>query len=106
VVGSALLDHLLRIGDLGPEDRAAVLGVQGEVRTFRRHEDLSKAGSVPTNAVVVLDGFLQRYGSRRDGSRQIHSFYIPGDAPSLESIYVDYLDSNLCAAIPSRKSIR
>ena len=101
MIGQALLNHLSRVGDLCPDDRAAVLGVQGDVRTFRRHEDISKTGGLPCFSVVVVTGFLQRYVSRRDGSRQIHSFYIPGDAPSLESMHLDYLDSSLSAAVPS-----
>lgn len=101
MIGQALLDHLSRVGDLCPDDRAAVLSVQGDVRTFRRHEDISKTGGLPCFSVVVVTGFLQRYVSRRDGSRQIHSFYIPGDAPSLESMHLDYLDSSLSAAVPS-----
>ena len=101
MIGQALLDHLSRVGDLCPDDRAAILNVQGEVRTFRRHEDISKTGGSPCFSVIVVTGFLQRYVSRRDGSRQIHSFYIPGDAPSLESVHLDKLDSNLSAAVPS-----
>jgi CRP-like cAMP-binding protein len=101
VIGQVLLNHLSRVGDLCPDDRAAGLGVQGDVRTFRRHEDISKTGALPCFSVVVVTGFLQRYVSRRDGSRQIHSFYIPGDAPSLESMHLDYLDSSLSAAVPS-----
>ena len=60
-----------------------------------------KAGDVPGFAVVVIHGFLQRYVSRRDGSRQVHSFYIPTDAPSLDSLHLDRADTSLCAVVPS-----
>ena len=101
----ALLDHLSRIGDLDPEDCEAILGVRGEIRTFERREDICKAGTSPCFSAVVVAGFLQRHVSRSDGSRQIHSFYIPGDAPSLESLHLDYLDSSLSAAISSKVAI-
>jgi len=101
VIGRALLAHLMSIGDLTPEDREAVLQVDGEVRSLKRHEDVVKAGDRPTTSVVVLRGFLQRYVSRRDGSRQIHAFYIPSDAPSLESLQLDRMDNSLCAVVPS-----
>jgi CRP-like cAMP-binding protein len=101
VIGRALLAHLLSIGDLSPDDREAVLQVKGEVRTLKRHEDVVKAGDKPTAAVVLLRGFLQRYVSRRDGSRQIHAFYIPTDAPSLESLQLDVMDNSLCAIVQS-----
>ena len=101
VIGETLVTHLSRVGDLSADDRSAVLDVKGEVRTVRRHEDIVKAGSVPAFSVLVLRGFLQRYGSRRDGSRQIHSFYIAGDAPSLESIHLERMDNNICAVVHS-----
>jgi CRP-like cAMP-binding protein len=101
VIGRALLAHLLSVGDLSLEDRDAVLRVKGEVLTLRRHQDIVKAGEKPAAAVVLLRGFLQRYISRRDGSRQIHAFYIPSDAPSLESVQLDVMDNSLCAIVQS-----
>lgn len=105
MIGKTLLDHLLRVGDLDEQDCEAVLQLPGEFRSLKRHEDVIKAGSVPCFSIVVVTGFLQRYVSRRDGSRQIHSFYIAGDAPSLESVKLDYLDSSLSAAGPSEVAI-
>ena len=105
MIGEALAKHLNRVGTLSPEDRQAVLEVKGEVRLVRRHEDIVKSGSAPTFCVLVLRGFLQRYSSRRDGSRQIHSFYIPGDAPSLESIHLDIMDNSICAVVNSEVAL-
>jgi CRP-like cAMP-binding protein len=105
VIGEALAKHLNRVGVLSPEDRQAVLEVKGEVRLVRRHEDIVKSGSAPTFCVLVLRGFLQRYSSRRDGSRQVHSFYIPGDAPSLESIHLDIMDNSICAVVNSEVAL-
>lgn len=101
VIGQALVDYLVQLGELSRDDRDAVLRLTGERRTFKRHEDIAKTGAPPLFSVVVVTGFLQRYVSRRDGSRQIHAFYIPGDAPSLESVYLDTLDSSLGAAAHS-----
>lgn len=105
MIGRALLAHLSSIGDLSQEDREAVLSIQGEVRTLKRHEDVVKAGEKPTASVLLLRGFLQRYVSRRDGSRQIHAFYIPSDAPSLESLQLDVMDNSLCAIVESSVGI-
>ena len=105
MIGEALAKHLSRVGELAQEDRQAVLAVKGEVRPARRHEDIVKTGSAPTSCVLLLRGFLQRYGSRRDGSRQIHSFYIAGDAPSLESIHLDRMDSSICAVVNSEVAL-
>ena len=100
-IGRALLARLSSIGHLSEADADAILAIDGEVRLLRRMEDVSKAGEVPKFSVVVLRGFLQRYVSRRDGSRQIHAFYVPSDAPSLETLNLDRIDTNLCAVVAS-----
>lgn len=105
MIGETLVKHLSRVGDLSPEDRDAILDVRGQIRLARRHEDIAKTGSVPAFCVVVRRGFLQRYSSRRDGSRQIHSFYIAGDAPSLESIHLERMDNNICAVVNSEVAL-
>jgi CRP-like cAMP-binding protein len=102
VIGEAFLNHLLRLGGLSPEDSRAVLQLNGETRTLKRHEEIIRAGDAPTFSVVVISGFLQRYASRRDGSRQIHSFYIASDAPSLESLHAGHVDNSLCAVVTSQ----
>ena len=101
MIGRALLGHLLSIGNLPPEDQEAVLQVKGDVRALRRHEDVVKAGDRPKAAVVLIRGFLQRYVTRRDGSRHVHAYYIPTDAPSLESLQLDVMDNSLCAVVQS-----
>jgi CRP-like cAMP-binding protein len=105
VVGETLVKHLSRVGELSPEDCEAVQEVKGDVRIVRRHEDIVKAGAAPAFSVLVLRGFLQRYNSRRDGSRQIHSFYIAGDAPSLESLHLETMDSSISAVVHSEIAV-
>jgi CRP-like cAMP-binding protein len=100
-IGEILAAHLSCIGQLSPDDRKAVLKVRGEVRSLRRHSDILTAGQVPNYSVVLIRGLLSRYSARQDGTSQIHSFYIAGDTPSLETIHIDYMDHNLGAAVDS-----
>ena len=107
MIGQALLSHLSRVGDLWPDDREAILeSVRGERQYVppgaRGHQ---QGGIFACSSAVVVTGFLQRHVSRSDGSRQIHCFYIAGDAPSLEILHLDYLDSNLSAAIASEVAL-
>ena len=104
-IGRALLARLSGIGEVGKKDADAILTVRGEVRNVRRLDDISRAGEARKFSVVVLRGFLQRYVTRRDGSRQVHAFYIPTDAPSLETLNVDCLDTSLCALVNSTVGI-
>src|SRR4051812_16114813 len=101
MIGEALSKHLSCIGELSKDDAAGLLRIKGEVRAFPKSKDILSAGDVPHFSVVVLNGLLCRHSWKRDGSRQIHSFYIPTDAPSLETLHIDYLDNNLGAVVQS-----
>lgn len=101
MIGEALLKHLSCIGKLSSEDAAALLRLKGEVRTLPKGKDILAAGDAPNCCVVLLKGFLCRHGWKRDGTRQVHSFYIPTDAPSLETLHIGYLDNNLGAVVQS-----
>ena len=100
-IGETLAAHLSSIGELSAEDRKAISKVRGEVRLLRRHSDILVAGQVPNYSAVLIRGLLTRYSARQDGTSQIHSFYIAGDTPSLETIHIDYMDHNLGAAVDS-----
>lgn len=101
-VGETLARHLACFGELPPADRAALAALTAEVREVARQTDIYRSGDDPAHVVVVLDGLLYRYSIARDGARQIHSFYLPTEAPSLETLFLDYMDNNLGAIIPSR----
>ncbi|HEX2558772.1 Crp/Fnr family transcriptional regulator [Phenylobacterium sp.] len=101
-IGDTLAFHLSRFGELPEADAQAVRRLDGEVRRVDRHQDVLSDGEQPTHAVVVLEGFLFRYTMGRQGVRQVHSFYLPTEAPSLETIYMDYMDNSLATAVDSR----
>jgi CRP-like cAMP-binding protein len=100
-VGEVLAQHLMSFGELPAADRAALAGLDAEVRELRRLTDIFRAGEQPDSVVVVLSGLLYRYAIGPDGGRQIHSFYLPTEAPSLETLYIDYMDNNLGAVVHS-----
>ena len=101
-VGERLAKHLGLIGELPDGDREALIALDAEVRDVKRLDDIIRTGDHPTSVVVVLDGFLYRHTPAPDGARQIHSFYLPTDAPCLETLYIDYMDNNLGAVVDSR----
>lgn len=100
MIGNAILKRLELIGTLSDEDRMAVRDVRGEVRDLQPGEDILKLGEQPTFSVVVLSGLLQRYKLSSQGGRQIHSFYMPTDTPSLESLPIELMDNTLGAVSP------
>ena len=101
MIGQALFRHLSSIGELTEEDASAVARIKGEVRAVQKGKDILSVGDVPHFCVVVLKGFLCRSSWKRDGGRQIQSFYVPTDSPSLETLHIDYLDNSLGAVVPS-----
>jgi CRP-like cAMP-binding protein len=105
MIGEALSRHLSGIGELSKEDLSVLLRIKGEIRTIEKSKDILSAGDVPHFSVVVLKGFLCRHSWKRDGSRQIHSFYISTDAPCLETLHIDYMDNSLSALVSSTVGI-
>lgn len=99
--GDILAQHLMCIGELPEVDRQAFSALDAEVRQVKRGRDIIRAGHRPNNAVVVLSGFLYRYTLGPEGARQIHSFYMPTEAPCLETLHIDYMDHNLAAVVES-----
>jgi hypothetical protein len=83
MIGEALLAHLTSIGELSAGDADAVRLVKGEVRTIHRCKDILRPGDASLFVVIVLKGLLCSYATSAKGTRQIHNFYIPTDAPSL-----------------------
>jgi CRP-like cAMP-binding protein len=102
LLGETLARHLSCLGDLPEPDRAAVCALEGEVKELGRLGDQLREGEHPKEVVIVLSGLLYRYTIGPEGARQIHSFYLPTEAPSLETLYIDYMDNNLGAVVDSR----
>lgn len=100
-LGETLARHLECFGTLPEPDRAAIAALDGERRSVGRMRDVYRVGDQPRHAVIVLSGFLFRYSLGADGGQQVHSFYLPGEAPDLETLYLDYMDNNLAAAVDS-----
>lgn len=101
-VGEILARHLMSFGELPAADQAELAELEAEVCDLPRLTDVLQGGERPASVVVVLSGFLYRYGVGPEGGRQIHSFYLPTEAPSLESLYIDQMDNNLGAAVHSK----
>jgi CRP-like cAMP-binding protein len=102
LVGETLARHLSLIGDLPDDDRQALSAIKAEVRELKRRTDILSVGERPQHSVIVLSGLLYRYTLAPQGTRQIHSFYLPSDSPSVEALYLDYMDNNLGAVVDSQ----
>ncbi|SDM77360.1 cAMP-binding domain of CRP or a regulatory subunit of cAMP-dependent protein kinases [Methylobacterium phyllostachyos] len=95
------LGKLERVSDLGEEDRAALLALPYTIRRFGAREDIFSYGEKPAYCCLVLDGWVHRYGIIGDGDRQILLFYIPGDVPDLQHLFLPMLDHTLASITAS-----
>lgn len=90
-----LIRTLLTIGDLSEADQTAIRGLAGRIRNLDAYEDIVSEGERPTAIAVLISGFACRYKILADGARQIVSFHIPGDAPDLQSLYMERMDHSV-----------
>lgn len=95
------VDKLERSSDLDQEDREAVLKLPYTIRRFGAREDIFRYGEKPVYCCLVLDGWVHRYGIVGDGDRQILLFYIPGDVPDLQHLFLPLLDHTLASITAS-----
>ena len=101
-IGDALVVHLACVGELSTEDRAAIRSIKGEVRTYPKQRDIMRVGDKPDESMIVLKGHLCRYTIGHDGARQVQSFHMPTETPSLETLHIDYMDMNLATVTEAK----
>jgi CRP-like cAMP-binding protein len=92
------LDSVTRLADA---ERAALLNLPHTVRSLPARHDIARFGERPNQCCLALQGWVTRYAALTDGDRQILSFYIAGDMPDLQSLYLHHMDHNLATLTPA-----
>jgi CRP-like cAMP-binding protein len=92
-----LLRKLESVVRLSEEERRAVLGLSYTIRQVGPHTDVATVGDRPAHCCLVLEGWAHRYGYTATGERQILSFYIAGDIPDLQHLYLPVMDHSLAS---------
>lgn len=94
-------DELIRkLGEhsvLSETDIATIRKLPGTVRTLGKNEDILRQGDKPTDAAVVLEGYVARYHTVPSGRRQYLSFHMSGDMPDAQTLFLETMDFSLCA---------
>jgi CRP-like cAMP-binding protein len=90
------LDKLVRklesITRLTQDEKQAVLSLPYAIKELHADQDVIRDGDRPWQCCLLLEGFLCRYKQLPDGTRQIHSFHVPGDIPDLQSLHLSVMD--------------
>jgi CRP-like cAMP-binding protein len=109
VLTNSALDRLVlrldAIGRLSDAERQGLLDLPITVREFRADQDIVRERDRPWQSCLLLEGFLQRYKTLPDGTRQIMSFHVPGDIPDLESLHLGIMDHSLATLTTSRVAL-
>jgi CRP-like cAMP-binding protein len=80
---------------LDEADRRAILGLPHTMRTIEPQGYIIREGDVPQACAVLVSGFAFRQKLTGDGSRQIVSLHIPGDALDFQNLYLEESDHNV-----------
>lgn len=97
-----LIRKLESIVALSDDERRALLSLTVMVKSLDADQDIVRDRDRPSECALVLEGFVCRYKLIADGKRQILGFYIPGDIPDLQSLYLPVMDHSVGTLIPSK----
>ena len=100
-----LLRKLESIVDLSAEERQGLLALPITVKSLDADRDIVRERDRPAECALVLEGFVCRYKLIADGKRQITGFYLPGDIPDLQSLYVEVMDHSLGTLTATRVAL-
>lgn len=90
-----LLRQLELYGDLPDADRGTILALPHRLRLLDAGSYLVREGDKPTQCMVLAAGYAFRQKVTGDGSRQILSVCIPGDAVDLQNMFLDVSDHSV-----------
>jgi hypothetical protein len=74
-----LISKLSRLADLDEEDRAALRALPLSIKPVLPNSYLVRDGDTASACSMLIDGYACRHKAASNGSRQILSFYMPGD---------------------------
>lgn len=95
------LTHRLQAAiGLSEEDRALLSRIPKTMRSFSDREPIAREGDRPLHCTLLVEGFAMRQKAVA-GKNQILAFYVPGDAPDLNTLQLPVMDHDLTSAGPT-----
>lgn len=98
-----LLMKLEQHGTLPAADRALLIRMLADIRTFDRRRDIIRVGENPEFVHLMIEGWACRYSIVDDGQRQITAFLVPGDFCDAHITMLGSMDSQHRRAGPSTR---
>ena len=97
-----LLRRLEQVAVLEDQDRQVLGAIPFEVTSFEDNRDIVKEGDRPNRCFMLMEGLVGSYKFTSEGSRQIPSFYVPGDMPDLQSLHLSRMDVGFRTLTPAK----
>lgn len=99
--GGAMLQpitiKLKQYASLGLDDVAVLESTLHDQKTFAARTNVVREGTMTGYSLVLLSGWACCYKVRKDGSRQITSFLLPGDSAHLNAVTQGAVDYSIGA---------
>jgi CRP-like cAMP-binding protein len=80
---------------LSDADQRAIIGLPNRLRRMEAQSYILREGDRPERCAVLIQGFSFRHKLTGDGSRQILSINIPGEALDFQNIFLEEADHNV-----------
>jgi CRP-like cAMP-binding protein len=80
---------------LADEDAAEILALPYKLRALEAQSYTLREGEKPDRCAILIRGFAYRHKVTGDGSRQILSLHIPGDALDFQNMFLEESDHNV-----------
>jgi len=80
---------------LSAEDQSAILALPHKIRRLEAQSYTMREGDRPDRCAVLLEGYAFRHKVTGDGSRQIMSINIPGEALDFQNLFLEESDHNV-----------
>lgn len=81
--------------ELGEADQQALLALPCQLRVLEPSAYLVREGEPPRQCAMLVSGYAFRQKLTREGTRQITSLHLPGDALDLQHLLLDFADHNV-----------
>lgn len=94
-LSDALVLKLKTNNRLDQDDVLAIEQLPIKTRRVAAHNYFAREGDRPSEACLIMEGFVFRSKLTPDGARQIFSIDVPGGIPDLQSLYLHVMDHDL-----------
>lgn len=92
-----LLVEFMRRARSPSQEREVIESLPWAMTNVMRHKNILSAGDRPTALFLILEGWAGRYSLRRNGSRRITGFMLPGDLCGIHAVTGAKMDHSVIA---------